>query len=182
MIDPDKFYSKSDSPNERVKRRMWNSIKHSLFPSVNTRSFMFEKRSFVYGMAASFILLFACIGIYSTFTRIIEVARPQEIRMESAYQTAIREFENVALPNNDRSTSPGSDEKRSTRNIQLRFLNNAIEELRKETNLQEDEFIILAGENYRKFLLPSIKHFEIPLKGLGIGKQLQWLSKRIKNE
>ncbi len=133
MIEPDKFYPKSDSPGERVKHRMWNNVKQSLFPSVNTRSFMFEKRSFLYGMAASFILMFTCIGIYSTFNRIIEVARPQEIRMESAYQTAIREFENVALSNDDRSTSPGSDEKRATRVIQLRFLNNAIEELRKET-------------------------------------------------
>lgn len=137
MIDPDKFYSKSDSPNEKVKRKMWNSIKQSLFPSVNTTSFKFERRSFAYGMAASFILIFTSIGIYSSFTRIIEVAQPQEIRLESAYQTAIREFENVALSNDNRSTSSVNDEKRSTLNIQLRFLNNAIEELRKETRTND---------------------------------------------
>lgn len=47
-----------------------------------------------------------------------------------------------------------------------------ISELEKKTNLHEDQFIILAGEKYRKYLLCRIKHYSIPLKGLSIGKQL----------
>ena len=48
--------------------------------------------------------------------------------------------------------------------------------------LNKDEFVFLAGNNYRKFLLPHIKNYKIPMLGLGIGKQLKWLTKRIKHE
>ena len=51
-----------------------------------------------------------------------------------------------------------------------------IEELRKEANLNNDEFIFLAGENYRKFLIPEIKNYKIPMKGLGVGNQLKFLT------
>ncbi|MCH9012021.1 MAG: hypothetical protein IIA68_03025 [Proteobacteria bacterium] len=52
------------------------------------------------------------------------------------------------------------------------------------TRLQAgDHIIILAGERYREYLVPRIIEFgcvlEVPMKGLAIGKQLQWLSKRI---
>ena len=57
-----------------------------------------------------------------------------------------------------------------------------LNQLKKLTDLENDEFIFLAGDNYRKFLLSHIKHYKIPMWGLSIGKQLQWLSKRIKNE
>jgi len=50
-----------------------------------------------------------------------------------------------------------------------------LEKLEKETNLREDEFIILAGEKYRRFLIPYLKNYKIPLQGMGIGKQLQFL-------
>ena len=43
----------------------------------------------------------------------------------------------------------------------------------------DDEIIILAGKKYREFLLPEISHrgfqFMVPMEGLGIGRQLQWL-------
>jgi len=54
-----------------------------------------------------------------------------------------------------------------------------LEDLKKKTNLAQDEFIFLAGKNYREFLLPHIKNFDIPMKGLGIGRQLKWLSECI---
>lgn len=52
------------------------------------------------------------------------------------------------------------------------------------TRLQAgDHIIILAGERYREYLVPQIIELgcvlEVPMKGLAIGKQLQWLSKRI---
>lgn len=49
------------------------------------------------------------------------------------------------------------------------------------SNLQEDEFIFLAGEKYRKYLLPHIKNYKIPLKGMGIGKQLKYLKENTNN-
>jgi hypothetical protein len=41
--------------------------------------------------------------------------------------------------------------------------------------LDRDEFIVLAGDKYRKLLLPQMQNAKVPLKGLGIGKQLQYL-------
>ncbi|MDP2947448.1 MAG: hypothetical protein Q8N88_05015 [Nanoarchaeota archaeon] len=60
-----------------------------------------------------------------------------------------------------------------------RWSNDVLKKLRKNFNLDDDKFIFLAGENYRKYLVTKIKNYEIPMLGLGIGKQLQWLTKRI---
>jgi len=62
------------------------------------------------------------------------------------------------------------------------WANSVLNQLKKSTNIENDEFVFLAGNNYRKFLLPYIKHYNIPMQGLSIGKQLQWLTKRNKNE
>ena len=47
--------------------------------------------------------------------------------------------------------------------------------LKEKIDLDEDKIIFLAGENYRKYLIPHIRNYAIPLKGLGIGKQLKFL-------
>jgi len=49
-------------------------------------------------------------------------------------------------------------------------------------DIHKDTFIFLAGERYRKYLIPELTHYDIPLKGLGIGKQLQFLKQRTHNE
>ncbi len=46
-------------------------------------------------------------------------------------------------------------------------------------DIKEVNFIILAGMNYRGILEPVLPHVEIPLEGLPIGKQLQWLTQEI---
>ena len=48
--------------------------------------------------------------------------------------------------------------------------------------LNKDEFVFLDGNNYRKYLLPSINNCKIPMLGLSIGKQLKWLTEKIKSE
>lgn len=47
-------------------------------------------------------------------------------------------------------------------------------------NLSKDRFVILAGEKYRKFLLPHLAFYEVPMQGLTIGRQLQFLSGKIR--
>lgn len=54
-----------------------------------------------------------------------------------------------------------------------------LEKLEKHFNLSKDAFIFLAGNNYRKYLIPSIKHWEVPMEGLRIGEQLRWLKNKI---
>jgi len=55
------------------------------------------------------------------------------------------------------------------------WANKVISKLKNVSNLERDKFIFLAGENYRKYLIPYIKKYEVPLKGLTIGKQLKYL-------
>jgi len=55
------------------------------------------------------------------------------------------------------------------------WANNVLQQLRLITSLEEDEFIFLAGDKYRKYLLPNINNISIPLEGLRIGEQLQRL-------
>lgn len=46
-------------------------------------------------------------------------------------------------------------------------------------DIKSTNFIFLAGENYRKYLTPHLNHFEIPMEGLAIGKQLQFLKRKL---
>jgi hypothetical protein len=50
-----------------------------------------------------------------------------------------------------------------------------LEQIKKICSIDETEFMFLAGDKYRKYLLPHIKNSKIPLKGLRIGEQLQRL-------
>lgn len=57
-----------------------------------------------------------------------------------------------------------------------------LHQLRMVTDVENDDFIILAGNNYRKYLLPHLAHYKVPMEGLSIGRQLQWLTKNIRHE
>ena len=51
--------------------------------------------------------------------------------------------------------------------------------LNEKTDLQKDEYVFLAGEKYRKYLIDSICHYSVPLKGLSIGKQLAFYKENL---
>jgi len=54
-----------------------------------------------------------------------------------------------------------------------------LEKLKIKVDLKEDEIIFFAGEVYREYLIPHIVHYQIPLKGLGIGEQLGYLKRKL---
>jgi len=54
--------------------------------------------------------------------------------------------------------------------------NKVIELLSKESNLKDDEFIILAGQEYIKPLLGKISKLSNPLKGLKQGQRVKYLN------
>ena len=56
-----------------------------------------------------------------------------------------------------------------------RWANQVLTQLKKVAPSEGSEFIFLAGDRYRKYLLPHIENVVIPLEGLRIGKQLQRL-------
>lgn len=57
-----------------------------------------------------------------------------------------------------------------------------IEEFEKVSCPSEVRVVIFAGKRYREFLVPLLKEaviqVDIPLEGLGLGMQLQWLSRQ----
>jgi hypothetical protein len=59
-----------------------------------------------------------------------------------------------------------------------------MEQLAPLTDSARDEVIILAGRAYREFLVMWLVTFlgytvSVPMEGLGIGRQLQWLNQAI---
>lgn len=52
---------------------------------------------------------------------------------------------------------------------------------KKGVDLKKDKVIFLAGNEYRKYLVDSIENYEVPMEGLPIGKQLQFLKERLNN-
>lgn len=48
-------------------------------------------------------------------------------------------------------------------------------DLARKADLKKDRFIVLSGARYRKYLLPYLYNNEVPMAGLTIGRQLQWL-------
>ena len=51
-------------------------------------------------------------------------------------------------------------------------------QLSEKFDINNTQFIFLASDKYRKYLLPKLKHYEIPMNGLTIGKQLQFLKEK----
>jgi hypothetical protein len=56
---------------------------------------------------------------------------------------------------------------------------NVLEQLKKISDIENDEIIFFAGKKYREFLIPYIKNYRIPLEGLGIGRQLKFLKEKL---
>ena len=60
------------------------------------------------------------------------------------------------------------------------WANSVLNELSKVCDIKKDEFIFFAGDKYRKYLISHMNNYKIPLKGLGIGKQLKYLKENLK--
>lgn len=56
-----------------------------------------------------------------------------------------------------------------------------LKQLSAKTDLEHDEFLILAGEKYRQGLVGAIKQYQVPMKDLPWGKQLQFLKEALES-
>ncbi len=61
-----------------------------------------------------------------------------------------------------------------------KWSNEVLQQIEDFETINSTNFIFLAGENYRKYLIENLPHYEIPMKGLQIGKQLQFLTEQLK--
>lgn len=111
----------------------------------------------------------------------------ESARFQKAYQFAKLISDNIfilspkyGLLPEDKLIEP-YDESLHDKNAQERktWANAVLHELQKVADLQNDEFIILAGEKYREHLLPHLSHYWLPLKGMSIGKWDAELTKLI---
>jgi cytoplasmic iron level regulating protein YaaA (DUF328/UPF0246 family) len=57
---------------------------------------------------------------------------------------------------------------------------NVLSQLEKVESTEDTKFIFLAGNNYRKYLMLQLHHTEVPMEGLPIGKQLQFLTEKLR--
>ena len=135
MMRPDQFYASKDQPTGRSRNRMWRAIEREIAPHRATLFFIADKRSFAYGIAAAVLLYLSTVGGITVLRQLVENAQPQEVRVDKAYRTAISEFERVVPDiSSDLSRSPQATQELSSRKVQMRLVDGAINELRREMN------------------------------------------------
>lgn len=64
--------------------------------------------------------------------------------------------------------------KSTSKDYRLNWSENVLKDLKQKTDIENDEFIILAGNDYMKYLLEYIPNHNNPVKGLGIGQQMKF--------
>lgn len=92
---------------------------------------------------------------------------PDNIFILSA-KYGLLELDRVVEPYDETLNNKSANERKA-------WAKKVLDDLRKATDLKNDEYIFLAGNKYREYLLPEIENYYIPLKGLGIGPQKRWL-------
>lgn len=100
-----------------------------------------------------------------------ESLRPDAIFILSAKYGLVRLEQKLAPYDETLNTKKVSDIKDWAESV--------LSQLRRVADLEHDEFIFLAGERYRRFILPNLEHARVPLQGLGLGRQLQFLKRSL---
>jgi hypothetical protein len=138
MTDPQDFYRRTDEPTRHERHTMWSHISGRISTPRRPGLFTLERRSFFYGMAASVILMFTALGMYTTVRNAVERAQPTAIRIDNAYRTAISEFERVTVrfqPSNGAENTTA--ELAAARREQMDILDGAIRALREEASSRD---------------------------------------------
>lgn len=63
--------------------------------------------------------------------------------------------------------------------LKQNWANAVITQMKKRFDLEQDEFIILAGKDYSQYLLPRLKHYQLPLGNLQFGARIAYLKKQV---
>jgi hypothetical protein len=114
---------------------MWAAIRSQRPAPGSVTSFAWDRRSFAFGMAASIILGLALYGGWSILREAFEASRPQPLRLEQAYVSAIREFEQIVpAAGGGASQSMQTVGQLTKRREQLELVDRAITDLRLQTN------------------------------------------------
>jgi hypothetical protein len=133
MINNQEFYADDDNPSSKQKKQIWRHIQKEIKPETSLIFRIKDMRSFYYGIAASFLFFFAAVGLYTTGKQIIYNSKPEEMKLNGAYQSAIKEFEKVvpAVVSNVSQTGDMKDYLNSKKE-QLNYINAAITDIKNE--------------------------------------------------
>jgi len=134
MIEKLKFYSENDNPSKNQQKKIWKGINRSITPGKKLIFRISDMRSFYYGMAASFLFIFASIGVYTTAKNVLYNMKPEEVKLDNAYQSAIKEFQKV-VPSYEHASQKSENIKVfvNMKEEQLKYLDENIAAIRKET-------------------------------------------------
>ena len=106
--------------------------------------------------------------------RYAERLDPDEIFILSAKHGLLRLDEQVEPYNVTLNTMPAAERRAWAERV--------LEELAQVADLEQDRFTFLAGSRYREHLTPRIRHADVPMEGLGIGRQLRFLTEALADE
>ena len=134
MIDKSKFYSDDDSPTKKQHKEIWNGIIRNINPRKKAFFHISDMRSFYYGIAASFVFIFASIGVYTTAKNVLCNMKPEEVKLDNAHQSAIHEFQKV-VPLFELASQKSENVKAfvNLKEEQLRFIDENISIIKGET-------------------------------------------------
>lgn len=133
-MKPDEFYRNSDLPSPKAQERMWGVIEQEITGKKNGKTvFFLHKQSFIYGAAASIVLMLASFGAYSGIDRALANSRPDDVKFDVAYRLAIKELEKV-VPAVEKTVanSPNADILQ-TRKEQISLLDTEISLLQRDS-------------------------------------------------
>lgn len=131
MITPEQFYPHDDRPDDMNRRRMWTAIQRGISPS--SLFTILDRRSFLFGVAAAVLLYFTVIGVSTSIREAMNSAKPQAVRLDEAYQSAIEEFERLVPAMAYNSTISKNDKNYvETRKQQINNIDLAIAGLKSE--------------------------------------------------
>jgi hypothetical protein len=134
MIDPKTFYNPHDDPTERQKAKIWNAVAGAIAFRRTPLLMIADRRSFFYGIAAAVIVYLAGVGLYHQVKETIDRTQPAVVQVDYAYQSAITALER-AVPAVLTSAKPEPVRERlRSRYDQLRMIDGAILEMKKEAN------------------------------------------------
>lgn len=132
-MKPEEYYQPYDAPDNTTKTMVWRAIEKEIAPHRFSLFMINDKRSFVYGMAAAFVLYLSTVGAFTLIKQSIENGQPSVVQVDKAYQTAIHEFEKVMPRATSAMQSPQNSDALLARKDQLKLLEIAINDLKSET-------------------------------------------------
>lgn len=97
--------------------------------------------------------------------------KPDKILILSAKHGMVHLEEEIA-PYDETLKNKSSIQKRA-------WATKVLEQLEAEANVLHDHFVILAGKEYWKYLLPHFKSYDSPLEGMRLGERLKYLASRL---